>query len=657
MPGLEGISLGRYRIKHRLGRGGMAEVYLATDDRMNRDVAIKVVRSNHVEFAERFTREAQAMGNLHHDHILSAYDAGEQDPWTYLVMPYVAQGTLGDLLQKGPLSLEHAGELLQQIASGLQYAHQQKLLHRDIKPSNILLRDEHYVYLSDFGLARAMEGGSDLTQTGTLLGTPEYMAPELSEGPATASSDIYALAIVLYQMICGRSPFKGDTAISIFWKHVREAPPPPSTFNPKIPPAVDKVLMRALEKDPRRRYATPMALSQAYQEAISGLAPMPSLYDTELIVKRLPVASAPADAALSNPNRPPLMNQPVAMPTPPQAQRSRPNLPPLSVPVQSYQQTTDVMFSPPTQITTPPPRRKRRTNRVLGGIIIGLVFLLLVSILLVVLTVQGRQQTTIQATQTTRANATNSVFTNQTQQVLAGQESATAAANANASTRATAAAQASATSSAQANASATASAQTQASATAVANNQATATAVTSTPPLLSDTLSQQDGNIWDEDGTKCLFNNSSYIANVDTSDKLQPCLEHQQQFDNVAIQVNVTLVKGESAGLIFRARSDGSRYYEFSITSDGKFHLRYFDNGQFTPLIDDTSNSAILTTGNSNTLLVIAKDKDFKLYANGTFVGETQDNHLSKGIVGVVIGTGSSTSGQATFDMLNVYQA
>ena len=202
----------------------MAEVYLATDERMQRDVAIKIVSSNQVEFAERFSREAQAMGNLHHDHLLPAYDVGEQEPWHYLVMPYIAQGTLSDLLKRiqGPLDLVYAGELLQQIASGLQYAYQCGLIHRDIKPSNILLRDDHYAYLADFGLARALEGGGDLTQTGTLLGRLNSMAPELAEGPAGKSGDVYALAIVLYQMITGRVPFRGDTAISVFWKQMRE---------------------------------------------------------------------------------------------------------------------------------------------------------------------------------------------------------------------------------------------------------------------------------------------------------------------------------------------------------------------------------------------------------------------------------------------------
>ncbi|MGH2481044.1 MAG: serine/threonine protein kinase, partial [Ktedonobacteraceae bacterium] len=163
MPGLEGIALGRYHLQRRLGRGGMAEVYLANDERMHREVAIKVVSTSHAEFAERFARETEAMGNLHHDHILPAYDYGEQGPWHYLVMPYMKYGTLSEQLKQGPLSLERAGELLQQIASGLQYAHRHGLVHRDIKPSNILLRDKHYIYLADFGLTRMLESGHDLT--------------------------------------------------------------------------------------------------------------------------------------------------------------------------------------------------------------------------------------------------------------------------------------------------------------------------------------------------------------------------------------------------------------------------------------------------------------------------------------------------------------
>src|SRR5579884_3207737 len=221
MPGLEGTTLGRYRLVRRLGKGGMSEVYLARDRREGRQVAVKVVSGVHAEYLERFRREAEAILNLRHRHILPAYEYGEQEPWYYLAMYYASYGALskrlsaptvdrrtgrigrGNKRQGGPLRLEEAAVLLEQIASALQYAHDSGIIHRDIKPSNILLRGPRYAYLADFGLAKALEGAQGLTQTGSLLGTPEYMAPELSLEPASTSSDIYALGILLYQMVAG----------------------------------------------------------------------------------------------------------------------------------------------------------------------------------------------------------------------------------------------------------------------------------------------------------------------------------------------------------------------------------------------------------------------------------------------------------------------
>src|SRR5215470_475700 len=270
MAGLEGTSLGRYRLQRRLGRGGMSEVYLAYDELMHRDVAIKVVSSSHVDYIERFQREARAIGNLHHNHILPAFDYGEQGPWHYLVMPYIEHETLGDRLdRRGRLSLEEAGEMLHQIASGLQYAHEHGIVHRDIKPSNILLRDDHHAYLADFGLAKEMNERGSVTQTGVLLGTPEYMAPELADAPASKSSDLYALGILLYQMVTGQLPFTAKTPLAVYMKQMHEQPIPPSHLNPAIPPEVERVILRALDKDPRRRHLTPNALAYAYLEALS----------------------------------------------------------------------------------------------------------------------------------------------------------------------------------------------------------------------------------------------------------------------------------------------------------------------------------------------------------------------------------------------------
>src|SRR6202049_292729 len=270
MPSLEGTSLGRYRLGRRLGRGGMSEVYLAHDELMNREVAVKVVSSTHTDYIERFQREAEAIGRMQHDHILPAYDLGEQTPWHYLVMPYIVYGTLQDVLEKGPMSLEYAGELLQQIASGLQFAHDQGVIHRDIKPSNILLRDDHYAYLADFGLAKALDDPGKVTQTGVLLGTPEYMAPDLANGPATKSSDIYALGILLYQMVAGRVPFSADTPVAVYWKQIREQPLAPSKVNPDLSYAIDQVILRALDKDPVRRYQSAQELADAFRTALSA---------------------------------------------------------------------------------------------------------------------------------------------------------------------------------------------------------------------------------------------------------------------------------------------------------------------------------------------------------------------------------------------------
>src|SRR3984893_18010757 len=269
MPELTGTRLGRYSLEERLGHGGMSDVYLGYDERMQRKVAIKVVGSIHSDYIERFHREAQAISTLEHAHILPAYDYGEQGPWHYLVMPYIDHGTLRERLLQGPLSLEETGVLLEQIAGALQFAHDQGIIHRDVKPSNILLRDNHYAYLADFGLAKSLEGGYTIPQTGNLMGTPEYMAPELTEGPATTSSDLYALGILIYEMVTGQVPFSAETPIAVYWKQLRDQPVPPSQINPAIPPSIEHVILRALDKVPHRRYSSPNELAQAYIEALT----------------------------------------------------------------------------------------------------------------------------------------------------------------------------------------------------------------------------------------------------------------------------------------------------------------------------------------------------------------------------------------------------
>ncbi len=283
MSELEKTTLNRYTIQFRLAKGGMSSVYLAHDEQQ-RTVVIKVVDGDNPEYVARFQHEIAALKTLKHTHILPIIDDGEYDSWHYYVMPYAGDGNLLEHLDKGPLSQEEAGDILKQVASSLQFAHDRGILHRDIKASNILLKArEHgyHAYLADFGLAIGVDECVGLTQTGSLIGTPEYMAPELAEAPATMSSDIYALGVLLYQMLTGRVPFKGSTSLSIYCKHIAELPTPPSHLNPAISLQVEAVILRALAKRPQDRFKTATEMAEIYSKALHAAekAEATSLYN------------------------------------------------------------------------------------------------------------------------------------------------------------------------------------------------------------------------------------------------------------------------------------------------------------------------------------------------------------------------------------------
>src|SRR5207302_6478377 len=269
MKGIEGSTRGRYELRRRIAHGGMSEVYLGYDRRVRRRVAVKVLYGSDEPFVRRFEREALAVGTLSHDHILPLYDFGEQRPWYYLVMPYVEGGTLREyLLKRKRFTLHEAASFTEQIASALQYAHDHGVIHRDVKPSNILLRRDGYAYLVDFGLAKAMMGADSLTGAGAMVGTPEYMAPEQSNGLYDYRSDIYSLGVILYQMLTGRVPFMAESPVAISLKHIQIEPTPPRKFNSEIPESVEEVILKAMAKDPNERYQEAQALSAAYWKAL-----------------------------------------------------------------------------------------------------------------------------------------------------------------------------------------------------------------------------------------------------------------------------------------------------------------------------------------------------------------------------------------------------
>ncbi len=276
MPDLTGQSLGRYHILEQLGEGGMATVYKAYDTRLERDVAVKVIRRGAFppdqleRILKRFEREAKALGRLTHPNIVPVIDYGEHEGSPYLVMPYLPGGTLKQRLGK-PKPWKKAVKLLIPVAEALEYAHSQGIVHRDIKPANILLMEQEQPMLTDFGIAKLLEAeeGNTLTATGVGIGTPEYMSPEQWTGHATAQSDIYSLGVVLFEMLTGVKPYTADTPPAIMLKQATEPLPRPTRLITDLPEGVEKVLLKAMAKAPEDRYASMSAFTAALEGLLS----------------------------------------------------------------------------------------------------------------------------------------------------------------------------------------------------------------------------------------------------------------------------------------------------------------------------------------------------------------------------------------------------
>jgi len=280
MSDLIGRTFRSYVVTAELGRGGMAVVYLARQTSMDRLVAIKVIAatmSQEADFRARFDQEARTIARLEHPHILPVIDYGEEDFGAFLVMRYVDGGTLQDRLRRRPLSFSQAHEMLRQIASALDYAHTQGVIHRDLKPANILLDERDNPYLTDFGIAKLLQSTQKLTNTGATVGTPAYMAPEQWKSePLGPYTDLYALGVMLYEMVTGDLPFKADTTYGYMHKHVFEQPEPPRKAMADLPEAAELVILKALSKMPASRYPTGRALSDAFGLAL-GLGYTPPM--------------------------------------------------------------------------------------------------------------------------------------------------------------------------------------------------------------------------------------------------------------------------------------------------------------------------------------------------------------------------------------------
>ncbi len=258
----------RYRLIERIGSGGMADVWRARDSDLDRDVAIKVLHENFArdrEFVERFRREASAAAGLQHPNVVNVYDRGGWEDTYYIAMELIEGSALRDLINRG-LDVGESVEVARQVLAAAGFAHSRGIVHRDLKPMNVLIDREGRIRVTDFGIARA--GDSEITQTGSVMGTAQYISPEQAQGMEVGpASDIYSIGIILFEMLTGRVPFNGENAVAVAMKQVTEEPPPPSSLNPAVGPALDAVVLRALAKDPAQRYQSAAEMTAALDSA------------------------------------------------------------------------------------------------------------------------------------------------------------------------------------------------------------------------------------------------------------------------------------------------------------------------------------------------------------------------------------------------------
>jgi serine/threonine protein kinase len=632
MKGIEGFMLGRYELRRRIAQGGMAEVYLAFDKRVRRQVAIKVLYGRDESFVRRFEREALAVGALSHDHILPLYDYGEQRPWYYLVMPYVEGGTLRDyMLKREQLTLEETASFIDQIASALQYAHNQGMMHRDVKPSNILLRPDGYAYLVDFGLAKALMGAESLTTSGAMIGTPEYMAPEQSNGVNDFRSDIYALGVISYQMLTGRVPFMAESPVAVSLKHIQVQPTPPRLLNSQIPQGVEDVILKALAKAPDERFQEAQSFSTAYWKALhraklqSGTSPSLTA-EAQKAVNETPTedteehADQPADTAIKHLHDTKSSHSHIhTFVTPLLYPLRRSRTPSIS----SSSIRPDINF-----------HSRASRPRHLRSIAVALVCLLLLTLV----TTLGITWKVQQAH--SFASITANTMRENTSQI--GIElSATA----------------------QAKALALKEEQAQATLAAQARVQATAgiTSALSTGNVLYADAMTTPGGGWINDGYQCFFSPEGYHVRTFTLYTMAWCYSNQQQYSSAIFTVQAELLHGDIYGLVFRLSPANQEFYVLEINSEGEYRfVRAWGSNPFNwlTLIDWTRSNAIVSGYNHlNTILVIARGPNFRFYINKQLIVTSfSDSVYSSGLIGLLVGGDSPGGTEAVFSNMWVFQ-
>jgi serine/threonine protein kinase len=634
---LIGSTLGQYQVLERLGEGGMARVYKGMQQQLNRYVALKIILPEAAErpgFQERFKREAQLVAQLQHANIVTVYDFGETKNLSYLVMQYVGGGTLSSKLKRGqPLRPALAVSYGVQMARALQHAHSQGIIHRDIKPSNMLLdeKDLNHLLLSDFGIAKLLAGPSDsdlarraaadpLTVAGSILGTPEFMAPEQALGAAIdARADVYSLGMVLYFLLVGKHPFPPTDQHGMLYHHVYTTPQSASAINPAIPPMLAEVVAQAIAKRPEERFQSAEALARALEsvlavmqndEAPTRLAQLgPTVLAPDASINRSgwSISGAPTIQPTPQPTPAPggytTNPQPFTASTTPGAYSpSQPGGPsgmggPASGRAPSFHSApTPLPGQPPAVVAPQPPMQKRRPRLLVPGVV-GSISLLLVAALVLAL-IPGSPLATL---------------------LKAGKEN------------------------------------TGATPTATQGAQSTQPVNGPIVDMFNvNTLGWPSGTIASNPDLHPTVGNGVYRVTVDDSYTFFPMPSKLTSIPtNFTLEIKVRQVSGSETlgyGLIFReSEPDGQTVhcYAFTISSQGQFQFISYPTNQ--PYASYTANAAILSGPNQvNDLQVKVTGQVFKLSVNGTLLpgpgdGNTwSDNMYTSGNVGLLV-TGPAT--------------
>ena len=604
----------------------------------------------------RFMREARLMASLNNPHLVPIYDTGESqvDGFNryYIVMPFMEGGTLRARIRRSPLTLAEVCSCLQDIADALDYIHARGIIHRDIKASNVLLDDAGTCYLTDLGIARVVTDATQLTSTGNVLGTVDYLAPELFEPNRKSDirSDLYSLGVVLYEMVTGQLPFIAENQIALVSMHINTPPPSPRLFVPHISPQVEWVMLKALEKNPELRYASATEMAETFCQAVAASSnndiqqhdAIASVRPDGLVLP--PVAN---NGSWQNSSPAVIGNAPTARPSPLNkgTEGFRIAAPPHNENLSAQKMEGS---SPVDSVDVP---RRRRHSPLVAFLALLVLIVLLVPLVYTLVPRVGNKN----------GNVVNSITQTSTSAV---QHSPTSKPSPTPNLTATALAAIAATATAHANATAAAIA----AATATVQAQASATAgviqtATSGKPAYQDALNNVNNPNtkaaqWDQD-SNCTFQSDGYHALVGNG--LHGCKESANTYQNMAITVDMRILSGHSGGLFFRVNTDAFNDYSgylFEVDSTGRYKIS--SSRDFTvsviPLQDWTASTA-LKKGNSatNILQVIAQGSSLSFYANGVFLVKLTDATFSAAGVVALLASSAGTSTEVVYSNLKIY--